>query len=284
MNEVRLNIYEYLDYRAFLSKYYCARKASKVKFSYAIWAKEAGIKSRSYFSLVITGKRNLTSEYLELIIPTLNLKEKEEDYFRYLINFNQSQTVEERESYWRELIECMNVSKASTSIDTYKFLSTHWCPKLFSLTALDDIDKSTAALAETLEAPLREVQAALKTLKKLEMIREVDGQWCSTQKSIIVKSKFNNLALQSFHRRSLEDATKAIDLDSSERYLNSLLLLLNKDQYSGLQEDIDKFLQMVRVKYGTSSGSSKKLYQLNMNNIPISKTCLEIPNGDSNEV
>ena len=224
------NIYSYLDYRKFLMDYYSSRKVREKDFSYTVWANEAGLTSRSYIRLVVSGKRNITLSYLEMLLMTLKLNKKETAFFKALVLFNQSTNLEEREFHWKEVIRNMDVKASNHQIDTYKFLSSHWCPKILSVVTLSDIDRSLKGLAQILDLSEKEVKSHLEILETLGMLYEQDEQWLSTQTSYTVNSEYNNLALQSFHKNSLLQAIDKIELDSRERFFNSLLLSLSEDQ------------------------------------------------------
>jgi uncharacterized protein (TIGR02147 family) len=54
-----VDVYRYLDYRAFLRDFYEAKKAKSRTFSYRAFSKRAGVASPNYLKLVIEGQRSL---------------------------------------------------------------------------------------------------------------------------------------------------------------------------------------------------------------------------------
>lgn len=282
MNTARhSDIYNYLDYRQFLTNLYESRKREDETFSYAVWAKEAGFSSRSFIRLIIIGKRNLTLKSLEQLLPSLKLRKKEEKYFRSLVLFNQSSTVAERDLYWKEVLKNIDTKEVNYTIDTYRFLSSQWCPKIVTLTTYSDLDRSIEAISNTFKLNSSDVEKHLETLENLGMVYEEDGQWCSTQTSYIVNSDHNNLAIQSYYRNSLLQAIECIELDPNERFFNGILLSLNEEQYLEVSEDIKQFISMIRGKYGSKTGKNKRLYQLNINNVPQSSKYIHLPKEDA---
>lgn len=276
-----LNIYNFLDYREFLTKLYELRKNEDQSFSYAVWAKEAGFSSRSFIRLIIIGKRNLTLKSLEQIMPSLKLKKREDKYFRSLVLFNQSSTAAEREIYWKEVLKNIDTKEANYTIDTYSFLSSQWCPKIVTLTTYSDLDRSIEAISKAFNLSSNDVEKHLETLENLGMVYEEDGQWCSTQTNYIVNSDHNNLAMQSYYRNSLLQAIECIELDPTERFFNGILISLTEEQYSEVSEDIKHFITMIRGKYGSKSGKNKRLYQLNINNVPQGSKYIHLQSEDA---
>lgn len=58
-----VEVYGYLDYRAFLADLYTAKKARG--FSYRSFSRRAGLSSPNYLKLVIDGQRNLSAKMAE---------------------------------------------------------------------------------------------------------------------------------------------------------------------------------------------------------------------------
>lgn len=275
-----INIYKYLDYRLYLKDLYLLRKEQNSYFSYTTWAQAAGFKGRSYIRLVISGKRNLTVSALEKLLPTLKLKIKDENFFRALVSFTQASKVVEREFYWQEILKLMNVSVSNHQIDTYTFFSSHWCPKILTMIMLGDIELTTEAIANAFSLSEKDTKRHLATLESLEMVTLIDGRWRATHSSCTVNSEYNNFAMQTFHKNSLLQAIEKLELNSNERFFNSLLLSLNEEQYGEAVGDLEKFIQFMRTKYAATSGKDKKLYQLNLNNVPISNKYIHLAKKD----
>src|ERR1700683_449627 len=104
-------IYEYGNFREFLRDYYLSQKEEDRRFSYQVFAKVAGFKSKSFLTLVITGKRNLTSESIEKISLALKLNKDEATFFRNLVFLNQSSTAVDKQVYVDQLIRSREYKK-----------------------------------------------------------------------------------------------------------------------------------------------------------------------------
>lgn len=86
----------YDDYRAFLRDWYAARKAQEPGFSYAVFARRAGLASRAHFQGVATGRLNLGPEGVERFAKGLRLSREATEYFALLVAFNQERRARER--------------------------------------------------------------------------------------------------------------------------------------------------------------------------------------------
>ena len=69
----RLNLFDYLDYRAFLRDFYLARKREQGKFSFRFFSKLVGLRSSNFLKLVMDGERNLQGETLHRLIKAMKL-------------------------------------------------------------------------------------------------------------------------------------------------------------------------------------------------------------------
>ena len=57
-----IDIFDYSDYRKFLSDYQQMKNAMNSAFSFRYYAKKAGNNSSSFYPQIIKGKRNLTKK------------------------------------------------------------------------------------------------------------------------------------------------------------------------------------------------------------------------------
>lgn len=267
-----VDIYKFIDYRKYLIEIYNSKKRNNLRFSYTTWGIKAGYKSRSYIRLVVTGKRNITLDSAMKIIPTLKIGKKEQRYFLSLINFNQALNLSQKELYWNEVLRNrqQNIHECSTILNTYKFLSSHRCPQLQVLTSLDDIDRSIPGLSKALDLKYDETREYLEILKTLGLVELEDGQWIAKNSDFKVKNDMNNIALKMFHKKSLNVAIDSLETDATTRHYRSMLMPLSSEEHSQIVNEIEQFAVYLQAKYGSSSGSRKRLYQLNVNNIPIS--------------
>ena len=84
------DIYAYLDFREFLRDYQQKRQAADRKFTKAHVCRLLGLpNTRSYFVNVLKDKE-VTREFVERFIFAFRLGDEEAQYFRVLVQFNQS--------------------------------------------------------------------------------------------------------------------------------------------------------------------------------------------------
>jgi hypothetical protein len=102
--EAEIDVFAYLDYRAFLRDYYRARKAAGRGFSYRSFSRRAELRSPNYLKLVIDGDRNLSADMARRFAAACGLQGEAQRYFSDLVAFCQAQAVAERNKYRARLI------------------------------------------------------------------------------------------------------------------------------------------------------------------------------------
>lgn len=273
---------DFVDAVSFLQAYYDYRKKLKDGFSYGLWAQELGLKSRSFLRLVLVRQRNLTTDVTDLISKSLRLSAAESKYFTALSALSRAKTLNEKESYSAELSKLhkkfalrnhgiLEISKQ----DIFEFLSSYKMPRLQVLLTLNDIEKSPQNFAKLLGTSEAEIIQHLEQLKILGFAEELEpNQWVARESQISTPDVLGNIALQSFHRKSLEEAARAIDLPKQTRKFQSMVIPLTEDQFEILHAKMRLFLEETLEKMESQDGLNKRIYQINLNIIPVSAPIL----------
>ena len=76
-----VNIFEYLDYRAYLRDFYAQQKGKSAAFSHRAFSRRAGLRSSNYLSLIMKGERDLSSEMAPRFAKACGLAKGEADFF-----------------------------------------------------------------------------------------------------------------------------------------------------------------------------------------------------------
>src|SRR5258706_6097205 len=104
-----VSVFEYLDYRRFLSDFCERKKAASRSFSYRALLKKAGIPSSGYLSEVLTGKRDLSEARARKFAKALALSSKEEAFFLLLVDYTHAQSEPGRRAVYDAMLHSMPV-------------------------------------------------------------------------------------------------------------------------------------------------------------------------------
>lgn len=274
-----LSIWSFVDPIEFLRRVYEVRKEKQRGFSYQVWAQELGLKSRSFLRLVLIGKRSLTGDLAIKLIQNLNLKKQEAQFFMHLVQLQRACDLQTQEYHSREISNLRQkfLLKSHSIVelpnkDYYEFLSNFRIPRLQVLLGMSDILKTSNHLASLLQVKESETIAMLETLRAIGLaVCDEKSEWSSQSKELGTMDELGNIALQSFHRKSLEEAIVALSSPTETRRYQTAVLALTPEQFLEIHKEMRQIFEDLLKKYDDASSLNKKIYQLNMNLIPVTR-------------
>src|SRR5580704_2060470 len=108
---LRKTIFEYDNYRNYIKDFYSESKAERPAFSFRVFSRLAGFQSPSFLKHVMDGKRNLSDESINKFVKAMKLNKEEGLFFKNLVLFNQSTTVNEKQRYSQEILRSKSYRK-----------------------------------------------------------------------------------------------------------------------------------------------------------------------------
>lgn len=267
-------IYTYNDYRVYLREYYEYMKKNTTFFSFRYFSSKADIKSPVFLKQVIEGKRNLTANTLEKFTKALNLTDKEETFFRYLVRFNQAKTAEEKQEHYAVLLS-MNeyVVENKLGVDQYNYYDRWYYAVIRELITLFDFKDNYAQLASMVHPPISVKQAkeSVKLLTALSLIyKNEEGRYEQTDSSITGGTDILNAARRKHNSDMVERALYANrEISPSERNVSGVTMGVSPGCYDMIVAEIQNFKERVKTIVSGDVDSSR-VYQLNVQLFPLS--------------
>jgi len=115
-NAEGLMIYTYSDYRNYLKNIINAKQNKNASYSASCFARDLGI-SRSYLSLILNGKREITPKIFNSLCHKLNLNQDEQKYLSLLIEKEKSKSQEQKEFYLYKINQFGKTSNQIMKLD-----------------------------------------------------------------------------------------------------------------------------------------------------------------------
>ena len=245
-----VNLYAYLDYRAFLREWYESAKHSGRAFSFRAFSKRAGFHSPNFFKLVMDGSRNLTEDSLAKFVIGLKLGKSEAEFFRNLIFFTQAKSHDEKNLFYRRLLQSREFSHLkSLEKNQYEYYSTWYHPVIRELIASPDFDGTTEWLARKVHPPIHPDQAeqSLKLLENLKLIRRVGPRrWKQTSALVTTGPEVASLTLMNYHQTVLSLAREVLPvIPAAQRDISAVTLGITKEKLPELKKRIQAFRQEI---------------------------------------
>lgn len=271
------DIFEYRDYRAFLSTYYSENRAAGAAMSLRAFSHRAGLGSPNYLKLVMDGKRNLTQEMALRFAQAVGLQKDALAYFCDLVAFNQARTADERELAYQRLRRFTRYRKTHTLDAAQARYHANWyLPAIRELVARHDFVEDAHWIAQRLRPRItpREARLALNTLEELSLVtRDTQGRLIQSQE-LVETPDSDRQALShhvvTYHRAMIQQAVEAIDrVPREEREIAALTLCLSPDQLRELKSDLQRVRAELLQKY-TVSAEAQRVIQVNIQMFPLS--------------
>lgn len=269
------NIYDFLDYRAYLKAFYDAGKANTRAFSYRFLAERAGYGSPNTIRYVIQGKRNISSDGIERLIPVFHLDDDEASYFRALVSFDQAETAEEKNQAF-EQIAATRRFKQARQIDTslLEYLSHWYYSAVRELAAREDFEADAAWIVARFKRQLTRAQArsALKKLMEWRLlVEDEEGHVVRRDVSLATPHEVQNLAIGNYHREMLSKAAASIeDVEREHRDIAGVTVCIAPELVPELKQRARAFRENVLHLCDSDERPARVVYQFNTQLFPLS--------------
>jgi uncharacterized protein (TIGR02147 family) len=269
-----LDVFAYLDYRAFLRDYYLEKKDRR-GLSYRAFSRRAGLKSPNYLKLVIDGARNLSDEMAARFAKAVGLDGDGADYFVELVRFSQAKSTTERNASYSRLTGFRRHQRAQPlELKHAAYHSTWYLPAIRELAARPDFSDDPAWIASALWPSITKADAAaaLATLLELGLLaKNARGKIVQGEALVSTGPETRGLHIKNYHRMMMERAAESMDeIPASDRDISSLTLCLGADGLARLKERIQRFRREL-LELSTLEDDADQVVQVNFQLFPLSR-------------
>lgn len=267
-------IYRYLDYRAYLSDWFEARKAEDPSFSRRSFARLAGKSSPGLLTEVLNG-RQLTAKMVSAFSGALGLSKAEADFFDALVQLDQATNSVQRNHAWKRISAARPFQRArSIEGASVRYLSQWWIPVVKELAHRREFRLDPKWIATRVRPPISEAQArvAIDTLTELELIQTTgDGRARPTDNVVSTPKEVQGLAVHNYHKSMLERGIDAIDtFPPEDRHFLAATVSVPASLMPTLKAELNSFHQRILQICGPYEDNAEQVLQLHMLMFPLS--------------
>jgi uncharacterized protein (TIGR02147 family) len=273
-------LFEYYDYRKYLSDCYKEKKAINQAFSFTFFSKMAKFANKGFIHNVIHGTKNLSKQSVLKLSNALHHTKSEADYFENLVFFNQAIEREERNHYYENLVSVRSrnpkaVAKIQLTTDQYEYYSEWYHSAVRSIIGMTRFTGDYAQLAQSVYPAILPKQAkkSVALLLKLGLVRKgKNGVYELSQAHITTGEEILDLAVLNFHRKATELAGAAMDnLPKGQRNITGITLGTSRKAYEEIREAEREFRQRVVDIVDKDKDKADRVYRLNIHLFPMSR-------------
>ena len=272
--EAELDVFDYLDFRAFLRDFYVHENTLKKGFSFRAFSRRAGLSSPNHLKRVMEGDRNLALETARKFAKACRLTGDAAQYFEELVRLDQAATVKERQEVHGALSGFRGYRQAQQLDMAHAAYHAQWyIPAIRELAGRADFDGSAKWLAERLwpKISVAEANRALHTLKELGLlVADADGRLVQANDVVTTGPELPAVHIANYHVMMLERAAASIDLiPSSERDISSVTLLLSEGGVARIKGRIQRFRREL-LELAVAEPAGTQVVQVGFQLFPLS--------------
>jgi uncharacterized protein (TIGR02147 family) len=276
MRNNSINIFNFTDYRPFLSAYYNWHKENTRGFSHRLMASTLGFTSPNFLKLVMDGKRNLGRESLPKVARGLGLNKQETAYFSYLVFFAQAKS-EIDKNYYFGLIASLRSRKNIAVIgdEQFEYFSEWYHPAVRELVKGKAEPLDFTALAQMLGnrvSPLK-IRKSVELLKRLDLITlDNSNAYVHSSPLLNTQNELKSFAVRKYHKDILSMARQSLDsINMEEREIAHVTIKISAKGFSNIKHRLQQFREEM-LQMAANDSETKDVYHLNFQFYPVAKT------------
>lgn len=277
MEEELPNIFEYSDFRKYLSDYYDIRSSNDKTFTKSNMCRLLGLpNSRSYFSDVLNGKK-VTPQKLQRFIEVLELAPMESTYFRTLVNFNQSDDdLDQKELYLDKLIHLNRTPEKLISKEVYLYYRQFHHSVIRATLDIVDFRDEYVKLSKILVPPTsaKTVKESIELLLELKLIAPNEEGYLKATDQLISTGSISMDSLIRQYQLSCLAVAKDIILKGKCTLPHRVItktISMSEDAYRKLEKRVSDFNKEVNSLIHKDEKEADRVYQLDILLVPMSR-------------
>lgn len=271
----KISVFDYTDYRQYLAEYYEEQKRNFPKvFSYRFFAQKAGYNSSGLYKDIVSKRTNIKPGFAMKLSKAIGHSPNEEEYFECMVNFNQAETVDEKNKYFERMKRFYRSKAFIVDAKQHEFYSKWYYSAVRDLLSIGNFADNYSDIARSLNPRIRSEQAkkSIQLLCKLGLIeKNGQGYYKAINRIITSGDEVGSLQMKNFQSEMIGLARDALDrFPAHLRNISTVTFSISKQDYSVVNAEIDacrkKILQLVE-----KSKNEDRLYQLNLQLFPLSQ-------------
>lgn len=268
-----ISVYDYLDYRKYLSHWFDESKAHNSFVSYRYIAGKVRLDA-SFLVKVFQGQMHLSKKSIAVFADFLRLSGKEREYFQHLVFFGRAKDPHETQLFFDKLVSLQPHAVKILDADKYQFFNKWYTITVYELLRFYPFKGDYRSLARKVLPPISASQAkeAVEVLERLEFIQKRDdGTYLVKDAAISTGEKWLSAAIRNYQKQTIELAIGALDSIPQElRDISTMTLSLSKETFATVRERI-MTLRRELHEIAKNDLQLDGVYQINFLVFPVSQ-------------
>jgi len=269
------NLFEFTNYRSFLSAHYEDAKRKNPRWSYEVWTRKLGLKNNSSIIKIISGQREAGPSITRKLVDYFRFANNERLYFHDLIRLSKAKKDPQLAVTLMQKIQKSFPGQKQRLLNENEFsaISHWWFYAVRQMTKLKTFRNDPKWISKKLKFKVqpKEIRKAINILLELELIKR-DGakNLRFSNENIHTSHDVVSEAIKRFHEEMLLNARIAVrSVSIVEREISGQTITISKENISKAKALIRTFEEEFCKILGT--GSADEVYQLNVQFFPLTK-------------
>lgn len=279
------NLFDYDNYRTFLSDYLSNAKTIRTSLSKRNFARKAGFSSHGFLVYIIQGKRNITDKSMSNFVKALGLNKKQQAYFETLVKFNQAKTTDQREFYYKKLNSLRDNSQFFKlhHESHYLYLRQWYYPVVREVCVLlKSCDPAIIANSITPRITKNQAKIALRDLLKSGLLGLDQNGDPVTINPLLSGEGIPPYIFNKIKKDYIFKAIESIgNFPPHERHICCTTVTMTQNQYQKITQLIDELRTEALSNASESSDEPVKVVQLNFQLYPLTNELKQIDTGNT---
>jgi uncharacterized protein (TIGR02147 family) len=271
-----VSIFEYIDYRRYLRDYYEARKNLEPGFSHSLICYKLGQdKSKTYFSNVIAGRKEIGPSFIDRFIELLDLTSDEAKYFRALVGYNQSVRPKEKEFYLDQLVSLNRTPRKFIEKNSYEYFRSWHHSVIRSLLDIVDTDGYSADMLKRLnvQIPAAAAKKSLALLLELGLVKKnKQGKIKPTDKVVSTIDGVKDEIIKRYQMACLELGLNAISVSHPDSHkMSTMTFSCSPAAHKRINERIQQLRSEIRAIIHKDEERASDVYHINLQTFKLTR-------------
>ncbi len=270
-----IDIFTYLDYRAYLRDLYAEKKSKSKAFTYRYLAKETGLKSTGFFTWILQGKRNLSPHMVLKFSEVFKLTKKESAYFELLVRYNQAKSHEAKKQCFDKIASLKRGTAKLVNPEQYEFYEKWYYSAIRELLGIRPFQEDYNQLAKALIPHITPAEAkkAIDLLDKLGfIIRDDQNSWVRKDATLSTGDSWKSLSIAHYQMQAMELGKQAMDrFSKSDRDISTMTLSCSETTYGLIKEKLKEIRQEL-AELVKADQNPEGVFQCNFQLFPLTGT------------
>lgn len=272
----KINLFQYTDYRTFLSDYAkISKSAPGSRFSLGQWARRLGLGSTASLTRILAGDRMPGKAMTQKLVAYFCFTPSEAQYFEHLVLLDKSKSPAVS-VLLMEKLKTLHPKRQFRPLDheTFLAISNWYYFALREMVLQEDFEEDPVCLIRQLNFKItaREVSQAIQLMLRLGLLkRDANGKLEQATPHIEWSNDIASEASKRNHEQNLENAKIALrSFSPAEREITSLCLTMSSTDLGRAKQMIRDFKQKFMEEFERPKGGDQT-FQFQVQLFPMTK-------------